>query len=315
MEENQTTTTQVAKTTDKAKAMPPNSGLVKAKTSIQEVKCLAKLEEKGAESFPEIIKNLTGDDDFAKKFLTCVKFQIRNAWKREGDKWVNPFNNIPTDSILEELMEGARRKILPDGYNAYLIARLGKNPKAQLMVDYKGLIDTAIREGLALDVNAKEVCENDEIEIDFGEVTKFKIDPKKPRGEIIGCVAYAILPNGRRKSVYLDKEELEQIEACAQTDEVWKPWRIEMFKKSAIRRMFKFMQNTPHLNALMELDNRNFELSKAEAPERAKKKDSPVRSVTKTQVRYLPEPSPESESPLEGLDLTQEKEPEPVFAS
>lgn len=304
-----------AKQTD-TKPTPPNSGMVRAKTAIPEVKVLAKLDAKGEDSFLGIISNLTGDPDFAQKFITCVKFQIRNAWKREGDKWVNPFNQVPVDSILEELYEGARRKVLPDGHNAYLITRLGKYPKAQLLVDYKGLIDCALREGIAVDVNAKEVCENDDIELDFGEVSRFRIDPRKPRGEIIGCVAYAILPSGRRKSVYLDRAELDQIAGCAQTQDVWGTWVIEMYKKSAIRRLFKTMQNTPNLTALCELDNRSYDLKKARPIARASTaQDAPVRSVTGSAPAALPAPETPSEAvEAQSEDAEQAFEAEPVFA-
>lgn len=313
-----TKTTQVAKPAPATpakptvKAMPPNSGMVKAKAAIPEVKVLAKLEQKGEDSFLGIVARLTGDPDFAMKFITCVKFQIRNSWKKEGDEWVNPFNSVPTDSILEELFEGARRKVLPDGRNAYLIVRLGKNPRCQLMVDYKGMIDCAIREGIALDVNAKEVCENDDIELDFGEVSRFKINPKIARGDVIGCVAYAILPNGRRKSVYLDRAELDQIAACAQTQEVWGPWTVEMYKKSAIRRLFKTMQNSPQLTALCELDNRTFDLTKSKPLARAKPANTPVRSVTGAPTAALPAPEPAEEVPQD--QQVEQAAPEPVFA-
>lgn len=310
-EQNNTAVAKTAANTPAPATQRPNSGMVKAQTAMHEVKVLAKLEASGPNSFMQMIENMTGDPDFALKFITNTKFQIRNAWKQEGGKWVNPFNSIPTDSILEELMEGARRKICPDGYNAYLVAYLGKNPRCQLLVDYKGLCDTALAEKICLDIGAKEVCENDDIELDFGEVSRFKIDPKSPRGNVIGCVAWAILPSGRRKSVYLDFDELKQIEGCAQTNEVWGPWAREMYKKSAIRRLFKTMQNTPRMQAMCELDNRSFDMKKARAIPRAAKQ-SPVRSIAGDIPASLPAPvapaDPAAETPAEVVEA------EPVFS-
>lgn len=261
----------------------PDSGKVVAKKVNLECAALSRLEATGADSMVENITNMTGDPDFAQKFIAFAKIQIKNAWKKDKatGKWTNDFNLVPLDSVLECLYSCARRKVLPDGHNAYLVVYTGKNPRCQLLVDYKGLIDTAIAEGIIIDCDAKEARENDIVEISFGEVTRFDINPKKPRGEIIGCCAYAILPNGRRKTVYLDKEELVQIRECAQTDEVWGPWLAEMYKKSAIRRLFKTTRNTPRMTALMQADNDTFDLGEARPIGAQKRgKEAPVRSLS-----------------------------------
>lgn len=244
---------------------PPNSGMVKARSAIPECKVLKRLDDTSADGVLDTITNMTGDPDFAKKFVTYVKIQVRKAWKKdEKGNWVNSFDKVPLDSVLECMYSAARRGVLPDGYNAYLVVYLGKNPRCQLLVDYKGLCDCAIADGICTDVDACEVRENDEIELSFGEVTKFNIDPKKPRGEIIGCVAYAILPNGRRKTKFIDIDELEQIRACAQSDNIWSAWTAEMYKKSAIRRLFKTMRNSPRLKAMLDVDNEDFDLERSE---------------------------------------------------
>lgn len=259
--------------------------LVKPKSSVPEVKVLTKVEEKGEGSFMAVVESLSGGDKlYVDKFAAWVKTQVRNAWKTDAEgRLTNDFNLVPVSSVLDCLLTCARRKILPDGYNANLVVYKGKRPRVSVMIDYKGLIDCGIAEKVILDADAKEVRENDDIEINFGEVTKFSINPKKPRGEIIGCCAYAILPCGRRKTLFMDKEELDQVRACAQTDEVWGSWEVEMYKKTAIRRLFKTMRNSPRLNALCELDNTNYDLSESRPLASAKhRSDSPVRPVVDT---------------------------------
>lgn len=287
---------------------PPNSGTVKARAVIPECKVMKRLEDQGEDGILKTIENMTGDVDFAKKFIMYTKIQVRNSWRRAGDgSWYNLFDKVPVDSVLECLYGCARRKVLPDGYNAYLVVYLGKNPKCQLLVDYKGLCDMAIAEGICQDVGACEVRENDDIEIDFGEVTHFKIDPKHQRGNVIGCVAFAILPNGRRKTIFVDIDELEKIRACAQSDNIWQGWTAEMYKKSAIRRLFKTMQNTPRLRALMDADNEDYQLSQHE---QAPRKRASVKSLAGSPAAALPPPETVEVGEPDAIPA----EPEPVFA-
>lgn len=292
---------------------PNTENKVKVKKNTKADIIMARLDDTSPDGIMAMVTAMTGDNDFGKKFVTYAKLQIKNGWKQDKatGKWTNSFNLVPVESVFECLMACARRKVLPDGYNAYLAVYAGRNPRCQLLVDYKGLIDTAIAEGIVQDVNAKEVRENDDIDIDFGEVTRFKIDPRKPRGEIIGCVAYAILPNGRRKSVFLDLAELKQIRDCAQTDEVWGSWEVEMYKKSAIRRLFKTTRNTPRMNALMAIDNDSYELANAKPLLSAKGKESPVPMLAGTPATALPAPEAEQEEPApEAEPIPVEVEPE-----
>lgn len=300
----------------KVSAQPakPNSGLVKAKAAIPECKVLKRLEDQSEDGILKTIENMTGDPDFAKKFVTYTKIQVRNSWRRTADgKWFNLFDKVPIDSVLECLYASARRGVLPDGYNAYLVVYLGKNPRCQLLVDYKGLCDSAIADGICQDVGACEVREADEIELDFGEVTKFKINPKRERGDVIGCVAWAILPNGRRKSIFLDIDDLEAIRKCAQSDNIWHAWTVEMYKKTAIRRLFKTMRNSPRIRALMDADNDDYVLEE-EQPKPVARGRTVVKSLAGTPVAELPSTAeePECETEVEPDEAPAEEVAEPV---
>lgn len=295
----------------------PNSGLVKAKANIPECRVLKRLEDRSEESVLSTIRNMTGDPDFAQKFVTYTKIQVRNSWRKDAaGKWYNLFDKVPLDSVLECLYKAARRGVLPDGYNAYLVVYTGKNPRCQLLIDYKGLCDCAIADGICSDIGATEACENDILEISWGEVSRFEIDPKKPRGEIIGCVAWAILPNGRRKSIFVDLDTLEAIRACAQSDNIWKAWTVEMYKKSAIRRLFKTMRNSPRMRSLMEADNEDFDLDRAER--RAERAEKPRVKSLAGSAPVLPPPDnagSESGEGEAGAEAEAEgAEAEPVFA-
>lgn len=291
----------------------PNSGLVKAKSVIPECRVLKRLEDKSEESVLSTIRNMTGDPDFAQKFITYTKIQVRNSWRKDASgKWYNLFDKVPLDSVLECLYKAARRGVLPDGYNAYLVVYTGKDPHCQLLIDYKGLCDCALADGVCSDIGATEVCENDILEISWGEVSRFEIDPKKPRGSVIGCVAWAILPNGRRKSVFVDLKTLEDIRACAQTDKIWRVWTVEMYKKTAIRRLFKTMRNTPRMRSLMEADNEDYDLDRDERSTERHGKPR-VKSLAGA-APVLPSPDSGEGEPDGGMAEAVEAEAEPVFA-
>lgn len=240
---------------------------------------IEKLHSTDADSVIEMVTKMTNDPIFAKKFVTDAEILINNAWKTDDSgRKTNDFNLCPVSSFFEALMVCAHKRVTPDGYNAYLAVYKGKRPCIKVMVDYKGLIDTAVAERIILSCNAKEIRANDEYEIDFGEITKHKIKLGVDRGEIIGCYARAILPSGRPASVVLDRNELDQIRDCAQTDEVWSKWEVEMFKKSAVRRLFKMLPNTPRLRNLMDLDNEDFDLKKAK-PLGGGERQTPIRNL------------------------------------
>ena len=294
----------------------PNSGLVKARAAIPECKVLKRLEDQSADGILATITNMTGDPDFAKKFVAYTKIQVRNSWRKGTDAegkpvWYNLFDKVPVDSVLECLYSAARRGVLPDGYNAYLVVYLGKNPRCQLLVDYKGLCDCAIADGICSDVGAVEVCANDDIEINFGEVTRLNIDAKNPRGEIIGCVGWAILPNGRRKTVYVDLETLEAIRACAQSDNIWKSWTVEMYKKTAIRRLFKTMRNSPRMRALMEADDESYNLDEPREP----RENGPRSERNRTKVKLLSGAKNALPAPVEAAEAESVAVAEPAAAA
>lgn len=314
------TTTAVAP----AKPTAPAAGTMKVtpKTSTRpECKIITRLNDRGADGLREIILQLTGGDKlFVEKFVECCKQQVNKHWKKTLDKdgktvWSNPFLVIPLNSQLEALYKCASKKILPDGYNCNLVPYLGKDEKkVEVSIDYKGLVDCAIREGFILDCGAEPVCVNDDFSWDMGEVTRWHFDPRIDRGEICGYCAWAILPNGRKKWQWMSNDDIADVRKCAKTQMIWDKWEGEMAKKTVIRRLFKTLPNTPKLQNLMELDNDTYDLEEGQDGKYAlpKRGGASVRQVVgaKTQAA-LPAPADVS---AEAEPEAVEAEPEPVFA-
>lgn len=253
-----------------------------AMTARKEVAILTRLADESPDGLVAQIAQMSGDPMFTRKFVQCVKNAVTKAWKKGYDgKWTNPFQVVPLNSVLDCLWKCAERRILPDGYNAYLVCYCGKNPTCQLLIDYKGMIDTAVKEGIIIDGNADVVCENDEFVWNCGEVERWTFDFRKPRGKVCGACAWVVLPNGRKKWAWVDLEELTKIRGCVRDTSIWDTWTREMYKKTAIRRIFKTTRNTPAMSALMEADNEAYDLDKPS--ERNYGGDTPVRKVVGTQ--------------------------------
>lgn len=281
-------------------------------TTRKECAIITRLAEEGEESLRAIILQMTGGDElFVNKFVECCKQQVNKHWKRDAaGRWTNPFLEIPLNSQLEALYKCASRKVLPDGYNCNLIPYLGRDEKrVDVSIDYKGLIDTIIKEGIIADADAKEVCEADDFDWDLGEVSRWHIDFKKPRGEVIGYCAWAVLPNGKKKWSFMSNEEIADVRKCAKTQMIWNKWEGEMSKKTAIRRMFKTLPNTPRLQNLLALDNDNF--VDMEEGEDGRYRQAGSGMTRKTPVRQIVGEQAQLPSPKE---TQEEQEPELVPA-
>lgn len=278
-----------------------------------EVAILKRLNDKNAaDSLYNVILQLTGGDRlFVDKFAMCCKAQVEKHWKRnEKGQWTNPFLVIPVNSQLDALYKCASKKVLPDGYNCNLIPYIGRDEKrVDVSIDFKGLVDIAIREGIILDCDAKEVCANDDFEWSMGEITRWNIDFRRPRGEVFGYCAWAVLPDGKKKWSFMTTEEIAAVRKCAKTQMIWNKWEGEMSKKTVIRRLFKTLRNTPTLVNLMELDNEAYDMEQNEngvyQHQPSRRRAAPVRQLTGQPTAALPAPAEEQEEP----------EPEPIPAS
>ena len=272
-----------------------------------EVAILKRLNDKNAaDSLYNVILQFTGGDKlFVEKFAMCCKAQVDKHWRRnEKGEWTNPFLVIPVNSQLDALYKCASKKVLPDGYNCNLIPYLGRDEKrVDVSIDFKGLVDIAIREGIILDCDAKEVCENDDFEWSMGEVARWIIDFRKPRGAVFGYCAWAVLPSGKKKWSFMTNEEIDAVRRCAKTQMIWNKWEGEMSKKTVIRRLFKTLRNTPTLVNLMELDNDAYYLDAedgAATRQQSHRRAAPVRQLTGHQDALPPpeevreEPEPET---------------------
>ena len=283
-----------------------------------EVAIIKRIADNGPDSLRAVILDMTHDELFVDKFVQCVKMQVMKHWKiRPDGSWWNPFLEIPANEQISALYRCAARKVLPDGYNANLVPYLGRDVKrVDVQVDYKGLVDCAVRDGIIIDADAKEFCENDDFVWDCGEVKRWVIDFRKPRGAVLGYCGWVVLPDGRKKWYPMTVDEIADVAKCARSTNIWERWGGEMSKKTVIRRMFKTLRNTPAVNALMDLDNDAYDVEAIEetpSQKVARRRAAAVRQVVGTPATtQLPAPA-ETPKSVE-IPATPEAAPTPAEA-
>lgn len=171
------------------------------------------------------------------------------------------------ESILKVMLDLSSLGLEPDGRRAHVIP-YGKT--AQLIIDYKGLIELAKRSGEVESWRAELVCENDEFSWEDGKV-HHRIDWKKPRGKLFAVYSHVRNKNGIEDFEVMTIEEVEAIRgrSKAANSGPWKTDFNEMAKKTVIRRHAKRLTLSPDMIEAMDKDFDRLEEPQVEMPRRA----------------------------------------------
>lgn len=165
-------------------------------------------------------------------------------------------------SLLAAVMQSAQLGLEPDGIlgHAYLIPYRNKKHnryEAQLQIGYRGFIELARRSGRVQSIQAHVVYEKDEFQIAYGLDEKLHHVPARgDRGAPIGVYAIARFTDGSYHFEFLWKEDVERIRKKSQVpdSEAWQEFWEEMWKKTAIRRLAKYLPLAPELSRAAALD-------------------------------------------------------------
>jgi recombination protein RecT len=178
--------------------------------------------------------------------------------------------NCDQASFFNALLTLSQLGLEPDNRNAHLIPfRNNKTGKTdvQLIVDYKGLVDLAMRSGTVANIHADKVCENDAFEYDRGQIIKHKIDFRAPRGKAYAYYATVKFKDGTEKSEVMTKEDVDAIRKRSKASSAG-PWVTdydEMAKKTAFRRLTKWIQLSPEFRDALEHDADRVEALRVES--------------------------------------------------
>ena len=153
--------------------------------------------------------------------------------------------NCDRNSFMKAAMTVAVLGLEPEGVlgQAYLIPFKGQ---VQALIGYKGLIRLARYSGEVSSLVAHEVCANDRFDYEWGLNERLEHKPADgDRGEMTHVYAVAKFKDGSHHFEVLMKSEVEKIKASSPlANASFSPWKShynEMAKKTAIRRLAKYL--------------------------------------------------------------------------
>jgi recombination protein RecT len=160
--------------------------------------------------------------------------------------------NSVKDSIVNVALTGIT--LNPALKYAYLVPRKVKGDlKCILDISYMGMIKILTDAGAVKNVDAGVIYSNDKYDFRRGSDPYFKHQPAlSNKGEKIGAYAIAFLRDGGFQFEILGREEIEKIRATSESYKneegrkysPWETWEDEMWKKSALKRLFKLLPKT-----------------------------------------------------------------------
>ena len=134
-----------------------------------------------------------------------------------------------------------------------------KGYNAELWIEYTGLMDLVKRSGEVAHFKAEVVYENDEFEHSFdlesGEVLRHKKCHDNP-GDLLLAYAVCFFKDGQRQVEVMRKDQINKIRKSSRSPESgpWAQHTEEMWRKTVIRRICKYLPLTPKTTAVLEHD-------------------------------------------------------------
>jgi recombination protein RecT len=166
-------------------------------------------------------------------------------------------------SFFQCLMSLSQWGLEPDGRHAHLIPFENRKRgiiECQLIIDYKGFVQLAMRTGNIASIHCDSVCENDEFDYDCGEVLRHKIDFRKPRGEAYAFVCVIKMKDGGKKCEVMTRDEVEAIRKRSRSANNG-PWVTdfnEMAKKTVFRRASKWIELSSEIRDAFDNDDKDY---------------------------------------------------------
>lgn len=134
--------------------------------------------------------------------------------------------------------------------------------EAQMIPDYTGLIDLAERSGRVVCVDANVVYADDHFVYEEGTAKRIEHRPNlngdRTPGSIIAAYAVATRPNGEKQFRVVPRAEIDATRHRSRAKDSG-PWVTDyaaMAMKTAVKRLAKYLPQSPELSAAVELDNR-----------------------------------------------------------
>lgn len=145
-------------------------------------------------------------------------------------------------ALLGACMRCAADGLVPDGREAALVL-FGSKPQYMPMV--AGLLKRARNSGEISTINAHVIYEHDDFKVTLGDDEGITHTPAwaTDRGKMVGVYAIAKLKDGGIQRALLSAAEVEKVRNVSKSKGAgpWVQWTEEMWKKTALRRLTKYL--------------------------------------------------------------------------
>lgn len=128
-----------------------------------------------------------------------------------------------------------------------------------LVIGYKGMMELAYRSGKLLSISARAIYENDHFVYGYGINDVLEHKPTTGnRGQFTGVYAIAKLVGGGVHFEVLSLDDIEKARKSSKSGNFgpWKDHFEEMAKKTAIRRLFKYLPVGTELTRAVSIDEK-----------------------------------------------------------
>jgi recombination protein RecT len=226
-------------------------------------------------------------------------------------------------SFFQALLSLSQLGLEPDGRRAHLIPFNNRKRgvvECQLIVDYKGLVELAMRSGQVSNIHADVVCENDEFDFDRGKLERHRINFREDRGAIYAVYAIVRFKDGSEKCDVMTRSEVEKIRArsFAADDGPWVTDWQEMAKKTVFRRLSKWLPLSAEFRDAVESDPEASEDYRVENARTVFDATSFLPAASDLAIPqttgYAPEPDPEPDPAKPADPQPSEAKPAPAPA-
>lgn len=200
-----------------------------------------------------------------KKFLRAAVSAVQNT---------PDLQEAEVPSIITACQKAAVDGLILDGREAALVVfnkKVGNKweKHAQYMPMVAGILKKARNSGLIAAISAHVVYANDAFDYELGlepKLTHKPIIDGEP-GELRCCYAIAKLKDGSTQFEVMTKTQIYKILMASkagwdaqknQPKGIWKAWEDEMWRKTVLKRLAKYLPSSSDLDAVIEYDNVNF---------------------------------------------------------
>lgn len=209
--------------------------------------------DKAKEGWKGVLPKICTPDRFAMVALSCLKGNVKLL-----DALLTKDGKV---SLVQAFKTCAELGIEPDNRRAYLIPY---GNKINLIIDYKGIVELAMRSNFVSNIHADKVCDNDEFVYNIGTIEKHLIDFKKERGNPYAYYAVVTFKDGSKRYEVMSKAE---VDAIKERSAGWKTFKSkgivctwntdydEMAKKTVFKRLAKWIPQSPELRQAIAIDD------------------------------------------------------------